>query len=93
MFSILAGVVWRPSAKGFEVISVVDMYLGILAALEKWSDANESNIIIPHNSVILVISRNFEYVLEDCKSESARIVIRSTCMHFCTFKTFTTGLL
>ena len=40
--------------------------LGVFATLEERSDANKSDIIVPHHRVILVISRNFEYVLKDC---------------------------
>jgi hypothetical protein len=40
--------------------------LGVFAAFKKWRDANETDIVIPHHNVILVISRNFEGVLEDC---------------------------
>ena len=45
--------------------------LRVFAALEERSDANEANIVIPHHNIILVISRYFEGVLEDCNCESA----------------------
>lgn len=38
--------------------------LGVFAALEERSDANEANIVVPHDGVLLLIVRNLEGVLE-----------------------------
>jgi hypothetical protein len=40
--------------------------LRVFATFEERRDANKSDIIVPHHCVVLVISRNFEYVLKDC---------------------------
>lgn len=47
-------------------------YLGIFAAFEEWSDANESDIVIPQHNIILVVSGNSEDILEDLPTELAR---------------------
>jgi hypothetical protein len=65
--------------------------LGVFAAFEEGSNTNESNIIIPHHNVILVISRNFENVLEDCIDESVWVTGRDRCL--LTFEAFSTCLL
>jgi hypothetical protein len=40
--------------------------LGVFAAFEEGSNANESNVVIPHYSIVLVISGNLEDILEHC---------------------------
>ena len=64
IFNILAGVVYNAISQT-EKCRIGNSDLGVFATLKERSDANESNIVVPHHSVILVVSRDFEYVLKD----------------------------
>jgi len=39
--------------------------LGVFATLEERRNANKSNIIIPHHSIFLVITRYFKHILKN----------------------------
>lgn len=49
-------------------LPVSGAYLGVLASLEEWCDANKSDLIVPHDNVsaVVLIVRNNEGVLKDC---------------------------
>jgi len=58
------------SRKGKKQNGITDF--GVFATLEERSDANETNIIIPHHNVFLLVSRNFESVLENCHRQISK---------------------
>lgn len=77
--SIFAGVVYnqynRSAPISTKELEMELSYLGILATLEERGDANKSNIIIPHNGIVLVITRKPENILKDCvKKRSTRFM-------------------
>jgi hypothetical protein len=50
----------------FDALLDGDANLGVLATFEERCDAYESDVVVPHHGVLLVVSRDFEYVLKDC---------------------------
>jgi hypothetical protein len=63
--SIFAGVVWR-WISGVRIYDLEMMHLCVIEAFEEWSNANESDVVIPHHGVFLVVSWDLENVLKDC---------------------------
>ncbi|KAK8197928.1 uncharacterized protein BKA78DRAFT_307131 [Phyllosticta capitalensis] len=63
----LAGVVCRSTSQQFSrTAGLWVAYLGILAALEEGSDADESDVVVPHDDVLSAFSWDLVRVLEDC---------------------------
>lgn len=46
--------------------SVQTTYLGVFATFEKWSHAHETNVVIPHDGILALVTGDFEGVLEHC---------------------------
>jgi hypothetical protein len=65
LFSIFAGVVCprRLSAKA-TTRAAERSHFGVLAALEERRDANETDVVIPHDGILALIARYLEGVLE-----------------------------
>ena len=40
--------------------------LGILAAFEEGSNADQANVVVPHDSIFLLFTRYLEGILKDC---------------------------
>jgi hypothetical protein len=49
-------------------------YLRVLATLEEGSNTNEPNIVIPHHTILLIISRYFEGILKNYDQKLAKII-------------------
>lgn len=45
---------------------ILSSHLRVFATLEERCNSNESNIIIPHDAVLLIITRDLEDVLKNC---------------------------
>ena len=68
--SALAGVVCWVSVKESTMLGVKRLHLRVLASLEEGSDADESDLVIPHDNMASTVwvTWNAEGVLEDCDS-------------------------
>lgn len=105
-FSILAGWVWflldswqLATELRTAVQSKTVTYLGIFAALEEWGHADQAYIVVPHDRILIVITRYLKDVLEHCmeivsiESWTDGNAVGGQLQQVLTFKTLTTCFL